>query len=218
VTEDFVTFGFIERPWDRARRDAGIFNYFGARDFDPEMWRGGYPNPAFVRMTEADGAWMARILARFSDELVQAAVSVGQYDAQSARYLERTLIARRDAVLRRYLRELSPIADLELRGEQLCGVDLSRKTGVVGAGAKGVSARLHTGEGWREIDAARIQLGTGGAICVDLRALRPATPRAGQPSYLIVEIWNGDAPTALLAHLYDLGPAGGLRLVGVERD
>src|SRR5690348_3987487 len=74
---DFLTIGAIERPWERAQRDGGIFNYFSARDFDPEEWRGGYPNPAFTRMTEADGAWMARIIARFDERLVAAAVSVG---------------------------------------------------------------------------------------------------------------------------------------------
>jgi hypothetical protein len=43
-------------------RRGGSFNYFADTYFDPEGWRGEYPNPAFIRMTEADGAWMARIL------------------------------------------------------------------------------------------------------------------------------------------------------------
>ena len=79
------------------------------RDFDPEAWRGEYPNPAFMRMTEQDAAWMARILAGFDDELVSAAVKVGQYDAINERYLTQTLIARRDTILQRYLSRVSPI-------------------------------------------------------------------------------------------------------------
>ena len=55
---------------------------------------GAYPNPAFGRMTEADAAWMARIIAHFDDKLVAAAVKVGAYDAPSARYLTETLIPR----------------------------------------------------------------------------------------------------------------------------
>jgi len=36
-----------------------------------------------MRMVEQDGAWMARILAKFNDELVAAAVRVGKYDSAS---------------------------------------------------------------------------------------------------------------------------------------
>jgi hypothetical protein len=35
--------------------------------------------------------------------------------------------------------------------------------------------------------------------------------------YVIVELENGYARGPLHAHLYDLGPNGGFRLVGIER-
>src|ERR1043165_1223515 len=131
LVEDFLTLGVNQRPWERQRRTGGVFNYFSARDFDPELWRGEYPNPAYGRMTEGDGAWAARIIARFSDELVAAFVGVGKYDPDSERYLIETLIARRDTILRRYFGRLSPLADIKVQGELLWGVDLARKMRVV---------------------------------------------------------------------------------------
>lgn len=205
LVRDFLSFGMVIRPWERAREDGGIFHYFSARDFDPEAWRGGYPNPAFQRMTEADGAWMARILARFDDPLVAAAVSVGQYDAEGSAYLTRTLIERRDAILRRYLTRLSPLADLRVRGRELCGVDLARRTHAVSVPAA-PEARLLEGEGGQ---ALNVRL-TGDELCV-------AVPPLAAGDYGIVEIATGSSVAPLRAHVYDRGPRG-VWLAGIERD
>jgi hypothetical protein len=213
---DFLTFGLVERPWERAVRDGGIFNYFSARDFDPEEWRGGYPNPAFTRMTEADGAWMARVIARFDDALIAAAVSVGQYDEGSADYLTRTLIARRDAILRRYLTRLSPLTDLEVRGSRLCGVDLARRTHVAQTPAA-PSARLLQGDESLQLPARDVQLGPQGELCVTLPRRAAPANALDKPRYLVLEVATGSAGQPLRAHLYDVG-AGGLRLVGIERE
>jgi hypothetical protein len=224
VSEDFVSFGTIERPWERARQTGGVFNYFSARDFDPEAWRPGYPNPAFSRMTEADGAWMARIIAGFTPEHVRAAIAVGKYDEESSRYLEVTLLSRRQAILTRYLSRLSPIAKLRTDGDRLCGVDVARASGTVPDESLSYSARMLTdgkAEPLRGIHAA-----AGGNFCIDLpRQISPHSARsaaAGQRAagidapYLVVEIFNGYAAGPLRVHLYDLG-AKGLRLVGIER-
>ncbi len=127
LLEDFVTFGAIARPWERAERTS-IFGYFSAKDFDPEAWRGGYPNPAFGRMTEHDAAWAARILARFDRPAIEAAVRAGDFtDERDTKYLVDTLVARRDAITRRWFAKLSPIADVVVRGRSVCGVDLASK-------------------------------------------------------------------------------------------
>jgi hypothetical protein len=210
----------VERPWERNRRDGGIFNYFSARDFDPELWRGGYPNPAFTRMTEADGAWMARIIARFRDQDIAAAVGVGKYDIASARYLTQTLITRRDRILRRYFSELSPIADLHVRGDALCGTDL-RLASRVGSDAEPtkMTARVRLGEAVTAVGSAHVQRTPAGRLCIDLGPHRvPEADRSASPHYVIVEIHDGYARTPLRAHLYDLGRSTALRLVGIERE
>jgi hypothetical protein len=218
LAEDFLTLGAIERPWERARR-GGLFGYFSARDFDPELWRGEYPNPAFGRMTEGDGAWMARILARFDEGLVRAAVAVGKYQAESERYLAETLIARRLAILRRYLSRVSPIGELVATERGFCGIDLARLTGIVPNEAISFRARAYRGANREPTRALRLSSEATPRVCVELphvplaASVAPDDPRR----YVIVDLDNGYAPGPLRAHLYDLGPAGGYRLVGIER-
>jgi hypothetical protein len=219
IAEDFVTLGLIERPWERARREGGIFGYFSARDFDPELWRGEYPNPAFGRMLEADGAWAARIIARFSDELVAAAVGVGKFDAVADAYLTRTLILRRDAILRRYLSRLSPLADVKVQASRLEAVDLARRTHIAPPGTPAPLARLYRGADHRPETVAAPTLFADGRIALELAhrvpdgGLRPDAPER----YVVVDVLDGFAPGPLRAHLYDLGPRAGFRLVGIER-
>lgn len=208
VALDFVSLGIPQRPWDRAKLDGGIFNYFSARDFDPEAWRGGYGNPAFTRMTEADGAWMARILARFTDELVGAAVEAGQYDEKSAAYLKQTLLIRRDLILRRYLRRLSPLTDATVRGRTLCALDLARKTQVAGAGTPTETGVFYDGSDL----APRYRLSPrkegAASVCVDVPV--------GRGPYVVVDLYTTSARYPLRAHLVDQAERG-YRLVGLER-
>ena len=218
VAEDLVTFGAIERPWERAERTGGVFNYFSARDFDPEAWRGEYPNPAFMRMTEQDGAWMARILAGFSDELIAAAVQVGQYEPVAERYLTQTLISRRNAILRRYFALVSPISRLVPDQQGLCGVDLARLAGVAPNESLSFRGYVYRGAPPRPAPKPRFRNVTVPKVCLDIpHAQLPESLSPGAAErYVVVDITNGYAPGPLRAHLYDLGDAG-YRLVGIER-
>jgi hypothetical protein len=218
LAEDFVTFGVNERPWERARRDGGIFNYFSARDFDPDLWRGGYPNPAFVRMTEDDAAWMARIVARFTDEALAAAVGTAKYDAPSERYLTATLALRRDVILRRYLTRLSPLADVHVQGDELCAVDLARSAHVVADDVRAYGARFYAGKDGSPVTAITPSGRPEGRVCVKLPRVGPSGAPDDDPSrYGVVEIVTASASGPLRAHTVDLGPERGLLLVGLER-
>jgi hypothetical protein len=219
IAEDFLTFGAIERPWERARLTGGIFNYFSARDFDPEAWRGEYPNPAFMRMTEQDGAWMARILAYFGDELVTAAVKVGQYEPAAERYLIDTLLQRRDAILKRYLSRVSPIARVVANERGVCGVDLARMTRTVPNEALSFRAYLYRGAELEPTEnKARFLPVTAPGVCVNIAHgdFPPDLPLDAAERYVVLDITNGYAPGPLRLHLYDLG-AQGYRVAGIER-
>ncbi len=211
---DFISLGAILRPWDTVHRPRGsLFGWYSREAFDPEGWRGLYPNPAFERMRERDGAWAARIIARFSDEALQALAQVGDFtDPAQTAFLARELAARRDIILRRYFQRASPVTDLTVAGDELCGVDLARRTGVYPGQAYHYVVRVHGVE--REARAL-----DDGRVCVPLvHGTGLEGRRDDDPArYLVVELSNGQALGALRAHLYDLG-ARGFALVGVERD
>jgi hypothetical protein len=219
VAEDFLTLGAVERPWERAELSSGVFNYFSSRDFDPELWRGEYPNPAFGRMTEGDGAWMARILARFTDEFVAAAVAVGKYDPASERYLTTTLIARRDIILRRYLTRLSPLSDVRVDGDVLTALDLARQTHTVPNEGLSARARIYRGADYTDAGRLAVSVGLDATVRVNLThgAQDGGVPDGDVSRYTVVDLLNGYSRGPLRVHLYDLGPSRGFRLVGLER-
>jgi hypothetical protein len=162
---------------------------------------------------------MARILARFNDDLVAAAVRVGKFDARSSHVLTRILIARRDKILKRYLTRLSPIGNLASRGDALCGTDLARAARIVPANARPIAGRVYRGRDLEREGAADVDAHEDGTFCVKLDHESPEW-RPGESvdaRYVVVELTNGHARGPLRAHLYDLGPSQGFRLVGVER-
>jgi hypothetical protein len=169
---------------------------------DPDRWTPRYPNPAFARASERDNAWMARIIARFTPEHVERIAEPT---------IARMLLERRRTILHRYFSILSPITDLSVEGAALCGVDLARKTGTFDTFRYDAAI-----EGRRRLPVTGRE---EGVVCVDLpRIAQDGGAADDDPSrYVIVAIDNGVARRALRAHLYDLGPKRGHRLVGIER-
>lgn len=215
VSSDFVTLGLRRRSWELVQRAPGHerFGYFDYEHFVPDAWKNEYPNPAFSRMTERDGAWMARILARFTPEMIGALAQLGQFsDASNTAYVARILEARLERILLRYLTRLSPIADLRVDGSELCGVDLARRRGVQAPGDYRYVARSEVGE------ALPVRAGAAGEVCLTLPRSGAAAnaPDAAPERYLRVRIQSSAARGPLVAHLYDLGERG-FRLVGLER-
>lgn len=224
ILEDWLGLGLFDRPWDHVRvaPEGWIFGYFGAEHFEPEQWRPGYPNPAFAHMTEEDGAWMARILARMSDAHVRAVVAEACYTHPPWNaYLERVLIARRDAILRRYLTRLSPLADFAVEGgARLCAGDRALEAGVYRTARYEALLRFE-GDAERATPLAVVP-GEGDRVCIVLPPPRATSVPDGDASqYRVIEVVSrpeGRAPPRpLRAHLYDLGPRRGYVLAGIER-
>lgn len=125
IAFDYVTLGLPQRPWDTAKRlsDGAIFGYYDAEHFDPEEWKPGYQNPAFLRMSELDAAWMARIIARLGPEHIERLVKVGDFtEPKHAKYLSEVLRERQLKILRRYLSKHSPIANCSRCSVSYCSV------------------------------------------------------------------------------------------------
>ncbi len=217
---DYVTLGIPRRPWDEARfgPSGPVFGYYGVDSFDPEAWRTSTPNPAFGRMTERDGAWMARVLARFTDAHLAAMVGPARLSRpELAAELQRLLRGRRDKVLRRYLGRLSPLSEPSVRGgaggAELCLRDLEIEAGLVRADARSYQARAWA-EGGAPLAAGLARAPAAGEACVAL----PASAAPGR-RYVVVDVSaasEGRTRPPARVHLYALGGSS-YRVVGLER-
>jgi len=219
IAVDFVTLGLISRPWDRAALVPGheLFGFFTANDFDPEAWKPAYPNPAFLRMTERDGAWMARLIARFSREDIRSLVAAGQFtDPRNSEYLEQLLVARQQRILARYLARLSPVADVHGEADgRVCAVDLARLREVY-ATDRFRYRIVETARGQRSVLSAELR--PDGVVCFLPRPVDVGAVRDDDPARSVVfDVDNGTGAGPLEIHAYDLGHDRGLRVVGLVR-
>jgi hypothetical protein len=220
MAQDLVTLGIPTRPWDRVRRAPGeeIFGFFNVQEFVADQWKNEYPNAAFSRMTERDGAWMARILARFTPEMVQALGQSAQFsDPRRTAYLTSVLQGRLDKILDRYLTRLSPLANVHVAGtDRICAEDLAETRGLRAPAAFRYGARLMTDAGAEEVAVTRPP---EGGVCVTLpHVAADAGAQDDAPTrYVRVAVADGVARGPLIASLYDLGPSRGYRLAGIER-
>jgi len=100
-----VTAGFLPARWESCvDPDMPSVGFYDSKTFDPAGWRPFLPNPAFDERTLRDIRWGAKIVAGFDDELIRAAVKQARLsDPRAEEYLVRTMIERRDIIVRRWL-------------------------------------------------------------------------------------------------------------------
>jgi hypothetical protein len=217
VLLDFVSLGTIERPWDRSRLEPGRekFGMFSARDFDPEHWRGAYPNPAMVRMTERDGAWMARIIARFTADDIRAIAGAGRFaDPKDTAYLADILIARQHQIGARYLTRLSPLADVHSTASELCATDLARSSGALPVDR--FDYRVVEVSGARRVELA-VTIGPQSRVCFQpVSFARSDLADDARERRVVFVVRNGTGAGPLEIHTYDLGSRG-MFVVGLVR-
>jgi hypothetical protein len=218
IFRSLVTLGAEERPWDHARRMPGRekFGYFRASDFEPDSWKPLYPNPAFLRMTERDAAWMARIIARFSTDDIRRMVALGQWsDPGDAEYVITILVERQRRILARYLGKLSPLGEVRAAGaDQICATDFARLRGVFPAAMFHYTV-MERGAGRRV--ALPTEASAEGAVCFRTQPLISGNLADGDPARIVTfEVRNGTGAGPLLIQGYDLG-ARGMRIAGLTR-
>lgn len=219
VGKQMIAFGFLVEPWRTIPRYENRAIGQIPRDnttWEPELWRPRVPNPAFLRARADDKFWAATKAAAISDEMIRAAVEAGQFpDAEAARVLAQALIARRDAVLRRYLPAINPIADPAL------GTDgqLTFRNAAVDARVAPAPARYHAA--WSRFDnATGVSAPFGQTSAAGTTIAAPEGMLAAAGAFIKVQIRAEGAPNPAWekpVDAYFRRMTGGWQLVGFER-
>jgi hypothetical protein len=208
--EDLVSFGTLRRPWYRTTRPLDpVVGDFATEPFHPDRWRPNHANAAFEQARADDGAWAARILARFDEPVLRAVARLGRFsDRRTERAVARGLIDRRRVLLERYLTRLSPLSWPAIEGRSLCAEDLAISGGL--RDERTTSARLYT---WPREGAAR-PLDThreGARVCAEL----PRELAEYSIVDLVTETAGRDHPGPLRVHI--ASEHGRARVIGIER-
>jgi hypothetical protein len=195
-----ATLGLYFKPWVTFRYPdvpPSVGRLEGER-FDPLAWKPEYPNTAFDNMRPEDAFWAARIVARFSEETIRAIVGKARYtDPRATEYLTRTLMARRENVLRAWLTAVNPLIDatLDRTGR------LSASNVAVGAGVATPPASYTLS--WFTLDEAS---GTATTVGEPIRVDSAGGPGAGG---LGAGRFDAAAPAGVLA-------SEAVRIIGVR--
>lgn len=225
LVEDALTFGLIARPWEDPKLGVTghTLGYFGVERFVPDRYRTGYPNPAFIRATERDNAWMARIIAHFDEARVDAALRPSRVQEPLVREeIMRILMGRRHKLLSRWMSKVSPLSAPELRGgatgTELCMRDLAVTGGVADPRERSYRAAAYGGDDLAPLPTAASTRPDTEHVCLPLPPVPGAS--AGVPEYLIVDLRGLSGPYDEVGparvHLYDRGN-GNYMIVGLER-
>ncbi len=206
VFSDLFTFGFRERVWEKVQKDpnAELWGYFEYEHFEPEDWKGGYQNIAFIRMDEADAYWAAQIISHFTDAHLDALIAAAKLSKPA--YEERlrmVLRARRDKIIDRYMTRMSSFESPALEDTRLCFEDALVKLGRAAPGAQKYEARLDDGP-WMSFTAD-----ASGRACT---ALEAATSRV---EARVTRAGKDRAAAPVIFHIHHDGPNA--KLIGIER-
>jgi hypothetical protein len=111
-----ASLGLWRRPWEGANGPAirGVGRFESAH-YDPLGWHDRYPYAPFRHVQNADGFWAAKILMRFSEAQIRAAVEQGGYeDPRAVDYITRTLVERQRITGRAWFARVSPLDNIRV--------------------------------------------------------------------------------------------------------
>ncbi len=112
-----VSFGFYVQPWLKLPDPEvpAAVGRFSAEGFDPPAWVAEYPKTAYDNMRADDAFWAARIVARFSDDIIRTIVRTGEYsDPATVDVLSTVIGKRRDRIKEVWLTGVNPIVNVSL--------------------------------------------------------------------------------------------------------
>ena len=216
----------------RASGSAGheMFGYFNVEGLRPRRVEERVPEPGVQPDDRArrrvDGAHPRALHARAGRDARRDGGS--SPTRATPRTSTSVLEGRLEKILERYLTRLSPIARRARRGVRGAPGDLRRRPRRGASRARSILVPVRGVPGARRGFGDLAQSGAqplavarreGGGVCVTLPhvAADGGPPDDAAERYVGVAIDDGVARGPLVAHLYDLGPARGYRLVGLDR-
>jgi hypothetical protein len=212
-----ATFGLYVRPWIRTRywEGARSVGRFEGDAFDPIKWRPEYPNPAFDNMRADDAFWGARLVSKFSDEMIRAIVAKGRYtEPGAADHIANTLIKRRDKVLRAWLTGVNPLVEARLGNDGVLTFENAAES------ARVASAASRYALTWSRFDnTAQTSTGAVATTASEARATAPASVLNGAEYVTVaVRTTHPDYPVWAMPVTFTFRRVpNGWQIVGVER-
>jgi hypothetical protein len=146
----FMTLGFTEEPWRRARQETGIpsVGLYESVVYKPQDFRQLMQQPAGRAMTDRDGYWGAKVVASFSDAQIAAAVDAAKYDdPRATEFLVQNLIVRRDKIARYWFDRVAPLDFFHVEDGALRFHDLAVDIGLEPARGYDVEVKASGGRG-----------------------------------------------------------------------
>jgi hypothetical protein len=229
-----LSLGIYQRPFQGQRRDYRLMvsnfsavGYFPAEGFNPDAYRQQWKNPAFMRMTDRDAYWGAKLVTSFTDAQIAEVVAAARLREPDASYLRRALAVRRDILGRRYLRPMAAIEAPAVSpdGASVCFDDLAMARGAVAPAEASYQVDV------RDVSPAGQPLGTVKSFVQAATGPRACVPflAAGSGSgYRVVELRTrlagggagvtGGLTKAARVHLRWRPAESRFVVVGLERD
>ena len=112
-----LTLGLYVEPYEKklGSKFSPSVGYFDSELYNPGNFAFIIPNPAFVRATELDAFWGAKLVMSFTDEDIRAIVETGEYTNKSDEdHVVQTLIERRDKTGRYWFKKINPLDNFRL--------------------------------------------------------------------------------------------------------
>jgi hypothetical protein len=213
-----LTLGFYVRPWIKVDYpEIPAVGRFESTYYRADQWKPDYPNPAFKNAREEDRFWAARIVGRFTDEMVATIVRTARFsDPKATEYLTKTLLERRSKVLDAWLNGTNPIVNVGLSsGGELTFENAAYTMGV------GSAAERYTVQ-WSRFDnttGSHHDVG-GEETLTDTRGRVPAALLNAQPEFISARLRAFHTDQPAWSHpltVYFRRTGSGWSLVGLER-
>lgn len=215
---DLFSLGLRPRPWDctgpSSLRGIGAFRSNG---YDPGTYWPERAYRPFEFADRTDGFWGARIVMRFTEAQLRAAVDAAQFsDPRAAEYLVQTLAARQRETARFWFAKSTPADSFAVHespaGVALCFVDLMLRYRLAPSAGARYTTRAYDFDGRRLAVGAASSPGAEPASFCTAPVARPA-PHGG---YIIFELakrtTSGEAPHVFV-HVTGERP----HVIGIER-